>query len=90
MSYRERRLQIDQQLRDAIRIHHDKNFIQPNNETCTKRFPMCILVGMPKCGTRELVDFLNLHPHIETYPSTLKGYEMPYFNFNYKQGDKWL
>ena len=90
MSYRERRIQNDQQLRDAIRIHHDRNFIQPKNETCKKRFPICILVGVYKCGTRELIDFLNLHPHIETYPSTLKDYEMPYFNKKYRLGDKWL
>ena len=90
LSHKERRLHIDQQLRDAIRIHHDGNFIQPKDETCTKRIPICILVGVTKCCTRELVDFLNLHPHIETYPSTLKDYEMPYFNSKYKQGDKWL
>ena len=90
LSYRESRLQNDQQLRDAIRFHHDRNFIQPKNETCTKRFPSCIIIGVFKCGTRELLDFLNLHPHIESYPSTLKGYEMTYFNSKYRLGDKWL
>ena len=90
LSFRDRRRQIDQQLRDAIRIHHERNFIQPRDEACIKRFPICILVGVTKCGTRELIDFLNLHPHIETYPSTLKSYEMPYFATRYKQGDEWL
>ena len=90
LSYIERRIKTEQQLRDTIRIHHDKNFIQPKNETCEKRFPICILIGVNKCGTRELVDFLNLHPHIETYPSTLKKYEMPYFTSKYKEGDVWF
>ena len=83
--------QIDMQLRDAIRIHHETNFIQPENETCTKRFPICILVGVYKCGTREIVDFLRLHPHIEIYPSSaMNNYEMPYFQTMYKKGDAWL
>ena len=88
LSFRDRRHQIDQQLRDAIRIHHERNFIQPKNVACIKRFPICILVGVTKCGTRELIDFLNLHPHIQTYPSTLKSYEMPYSATRYKQGGR--
>ena len=90
LTYRQRRLQIDQQLRNAINIHHERNFIKPQNETCIKRFPTCILIGVYKCGTQELIDFLNLHPHIKTYPSTLKSYEMPYFISKYKLGDEWL
>ena len=90
LTYLKRRKQIDQQLRNAINIHHEKNFIKPKNETCIKRLPICILIGVFKCGTTELIDFLNLHPHIKTYPSTLKNYEMPYFSFKYKMGDEWL
>ena len=55
-----------------------------------KRFPTCFLIGVCKCGTQELIDFLNLHPHIKTYPSTLKNYEMSYFTSKYKLGDEWL
>ena len=74
------------QLLEAIRIHHDRNFIQPVNESCMKRLPSCILVGVSKCGTKELLDFLNLHPNIETYSHG----EMPYFNNKYKLGVEWL
>ena len=82
--------QACQQIRNAIHRHHIKDFIKPENETCVRRFPICIVIGVAKCGTRELVDFLNLHPHIVTSPSTSKSYEMPYFSKNYSKGDNWF
>ena len=33
-------------------------------EQCIRRFPDVILVGVTKSGTRELVDFMNMHPNI--------------------------
>ena len=90
LSQRMKRKEKDQQVRDAIQIYHERNFIKPKNETCTKKFPICILVGVYKCGTHEIVDFLHLHPHIKIYPSVLKAYEMPYFSKSYNKGDDWL
>ena len=46
LSSKGRRASFEQQLRDTIRIHHERNFLQPKYETCTKRFPVCILVGV--------------------------------------------
>ena len=90
LSLNKRRRQTDQRLRDSIQMHHDRHFMQPENETCTKRFPICIVVGVNKCGTQEIVDFLHLHPHIEIYPTILKRYEMPFFNKMYNRGEEWF
>ena len=86
------RFRAEQILRDAVQLHHDKHFAKPINETCEKRVPSCIVIGVQKGGTRELVDFLHLHPHIITYPDALqKGYEMPYFyNTDFHRGEAWL
>ncbi|GAB6028751.1 Heparan sulfate glucosamine 3-O-sulfotransferase [Chamberlinius hualienensis] len=29
-----------------------------------RRLPRCIVIGVRKCGTRALLEFLNLHPHV--------------------------
>ncbi|GIY66876.1 heparan sulfate glucosamine 3-O-sulfotransferase 5 [Caerostris darwini] len=30
-----------------------------------RRLPQCIIIGVRKCGTRALLEFLNLHPSIQ-------------------------
>ena len=84
------RRHIEQILRDSINNRHMKNFIKPQNETCKRQFPLCIVIGVYKSGTRELVDFLQLHPHIQIYPSTNKCYEMKYFSEAYERGEQWF
>lgn len=34
------------------------------NETLSKHLPNCIIVGARKCGTRALLEFLDIHPQI--------------------------
>lgn len=75
-------------LRDSIELYHVHNFVKPNNETCQRRVPSCIIIGVGKCGTREITDFLRLHPHIEIYINQI--YEMPYFLGKYSLGEEWL
>ena len=89
---KEERLHSEQILRDTINNHHTENFITPKNESCKKRLPGCIVIGVYKCGTREIVDFLKLHPHIQIYPESLGIYEMPYFLFPsvYNRGENWF
>ncbi|KAL4229718.1 hypothetical protein ACF0H5_010106 [Mactra antiquata] len=55
---------------------HNHFYKTPKNQTCEKRFPKCILLGVFKCGTRELMDFISVHPNIQikTHP-----YEYEYF-----------
>ena len=74
----------------AIEAIHESNFRRPHQETCKKRFPTCIIIGVHKCGTRELLNFLHLHPHVVFYEK--KSYEMKFFKFNkdYAKGEKWF
>lgn len=62
----------------------DSGYMPPQNEICKKRVPKCIIVGVKKSGTRELIDFMNLHPNIviKTNP-----YELGYFAQNYYQNN---
>ena len=80
--------QIERLLRDSVEIFHAKNFIKPTNETCEKRLPKAILVGVPKCGSRELIDFMHLHPHIQIFHKN--SYEMLYFDRRYNEGVAWF
>ena len=81
--------QAESILRKTIYMHHMKHFVKPPNETCKKRLPACIVVGVAKCGTRELMDFMRLHPHIEIFYGK-RTYEMPYFARSYKKGQAWF
>ena len=79
----------DEILRQSIEVIHQRNFVKPTNETCVKRLPKAIVIGVQKCGTRELVDFMHLHPHIQIYFGA-KNYEMHYFSSQYKNGIEWM
>ena len=82
------RLQTERILQDSIKIFHLKHFIQPQKETCVKRLPTALVIGVQKCGTRELVDFMHLHPHIQIYHKFT--YFMPYFTNMYSKGVEWF
>lgn len=84
------RLEQEQLVRDSIEIFHSMNFIKPRSEICLKRLPSVILIGVAKSGTKEIVDFLRLHPHIQSWHGTQSGYEMKYFDMFYERGSDWL
>ena len=86
---RQRKKLTDDILRQSIEAIHQSNFVKPKNESCIKRLPKVIVIGVHKCGTRELVDFLRLHPHIQIYFGG-KIYEMHYFSSWYKHGVEWF
>lgn len=48
----------------TVRRIHDILYKKPTHEQCHKRLPKCILIGIYKCGTRELYDFMGMHPNI--------------------------
>ena len=75
-------------LRDSIDLFHSKNFIKPPNEVCEKRPPSAIVIGVQKSGTRELMDFMHLHPHIQIYQKN--AYEMKYFSRLYNKDMGWF
>ncbi|CAI9729342.1 heparan sulfate glucosamine 3-O-sulfotransferase 5-like [Octopus vulgaris] len=60
------------------RKNHSGNLLQRN--------PNCIIIGVRKCGTRALLEFLSIHPNIQISKS-----EMHFFNkeHNYKKGLEW-
>lgn len=43
---------------------HTKYFVPPENEECIKRLPGAYIVGVAKSGTRELADFMHMHPGV--------------------------
>ncbi|XP_048250639.1 heparan sulfate glucosamine 3-O-sulfotransferase 5-like [Haliotis rufescens] len=52
----------------TINTHHMYNlniitFLGPARE---RRLPQCIIIGVQKCGTKALLGYLDLHPHVET------------------------
>nr|KAG5702053.1 hypothetical protein BaRGS_032302 [Batillaria attramentaria] len=51
-----------------------------------QRLPSCIIIGVRKCGTRALLEFLNLHPDIVTAED-----EIHFFNDDerYRMGLDW-
>ncbi|CAJ0600907.1 unnamed protein product [Cylicocyclus nassatus] len=49
-----------------------------------KKFPTAIIVGVKKAGTRALLEFLRLNPHIQA-----PGPEVHFFDKNYHKGLDW-
>ena len=65
------------------------NFSEPNRKTHSdylKRLPQCIIIGVRKCGTRALLEFLDLHPEIRSADE-----EQHFFDHNesYVKGLEW-
>lgn len=51
-----------------------------------RRLPQALIIGVRKCGTRALIEMLNLHPHIQK-----NGIEMHFFDDDerYANGLEW-
>jgi [heparan sulfate]-glucosamine 3-sulfotransferase 5 len=62
--------------------------LPPNvsDSSVTQRLPSCVIIGVRKCGTRALLEFLNLHPDVVTVQD-----EMHFFNDDarYRLGLEW-
>jgi hypothetical protein len=41
------------------------------SHTKARRLPQCVIIGARKCGTRALIDMLNLHPQVGRQQATL-------------------
>ncbi len=65
----------DQEGADKIRYKHTK-----------RRLPQCVIIGVRKCGTRALLEFLNMHPGVQAQKR-----EMHFFDDddNYSLGIDW-
>ena len=73
---------------EAINRQHQIDFVKPEGEKCVKRFPTAAIIGVDKCGTRELLEFLHLHPLVEIYFD--KSFEMNYFGRSFSEGKNWF
>ena len=53
-------------------------------ESLAQRLPNALVIGVRKCGTNALINYLNLHPDIVASTE-----EIHYFDENYKRGLEW-
>ncbi|XP_041358950.1 heparan sulfate glucosamine 3-O-sulfotransferase 5-like [Gigantopelta aegis] len=51
-----------------------------------RRLPQCIIIGVRKCGTRALLEFLNLHPRIQAADQEIHFFDN---NTKYHLGLDW-
>ena len=54
---------------------------------CERRLPKCIIIGVAKSGTVELINFLSMHPNIviRNHP----GYMLAFFSKYWDKGTEW-
>ncbi|GAB1599805.1 heparan sulfate glucosamine 3-O-sulfotransferase 1-like [Argonauta hians] len=52
----------------------------------TRHFPHCLIIGASKSGTRAVIEFLNLHPHVVRPINEIHFFDK---NHNYKKGYRW-
>ncbi|KAL4221455.1 Heparan sulfate glucosamine 3-O-sulfotransferase 5 [Mactra antiquata] len=58
---------VDLLHKELLNIHNKLYKKQPNDQ-CNLREPACVVLGVAKSGTQELVDFASLHPNIVLKP----------------------
>lgn len=55
-----------------------------SKSVCVKRLPDCIIIGVQKCGTKALSEFLKTHPNV-----SLDSRQTYFFSQNYDNGLDW-
>ena len=71
----------------AQEIHREtQTLVDIGHGPCTRRLPQCIIIGNYKCGTRELIDFMAMHPRIKILT---KPYELNFFTNLYERELEW-
>lgn len=63
---------------------YTKTTSNPQNEALEQRFPGAIIIGVKKCGTRALLEFLKLNEHVRA-----PGPEVHFFDKNFDKGYDW-
>lgn len=54
---------VDELLKELKKIH-DKLYSKTKNDTCKVQPAGCVIIGVAKSGTQELLNFLSLHPNV--------------------------
>ncbi|GFO02769.1 heparan sulfate glucosamine 3-o-sulfotransferase 5 [Plakobranchus ocellatus] len=64
---------------------YDPNLYSPPfGELPRQRFPQAIMIGSGHCGTRALLDFIQMHPHVVVAHS-----EVHFFDDQFNRGMEW-
>ena len=72
----------------ALAIHNaTRKYVDVGSDLCVQRLPQCIIIGNFKCGTRELIDFMAMHPRIKILYEPM--YELEFFINFYSRGLEW-
>ena len=72
----------------AAAIHNAaRKYVDIGSGQCIQRLPQCIIIGNFKSGTRELIDFMSMHPRIKILSKPV--YEVDFFNKLYAKGLEW-
>ena len=75
-------------INEAENIHKlAQKYVHLDSGPCESRLPQCLIVGNFKCGTRELIDFMSMHPRIKIMRKPV--YEIQFFNKHYAAGLGW-
>ena len=53
-------------------------------DICVKRFPKCVIIGIQKCGTKAVAEFLKIHPNI-----SIDSRQTYFFSQQYNKGLEW-
>ena len=67
---------------DKTSANHSDKIL--SESACVKRLPDCIIIGVQKCGTKALAEFLKVHPNV-----SLDSRQTYYFSQNYDKGLDW-
>ncbi|RUS91978.1 hypothetical protein EGW08_000191 [Elysia chlorotica] len=58
----------------------------PKGEMPRKRFPQALIIGAGKCGTRALIEFLNMHPQVVAAREEIHFFDL---DQNFRRGLAW-
>jgi len=62
----------------------DRQQEMTSSDARTRRLPDVIIIGVKKCGTRALLEFIRAHPHVRA-----TGHEVHFFDRHYDKGLDW-
>ncbi|KAG6439261.1 hypothetical protein O3G_MSEX000625 [Manduca sexta] len=68
----------------GFNLEEDKYMRLKRNSVSVKRLPDALIIGVKKCGTRALLEFLRLHPDVRA-----AGSEVHFFDKFYHKGFEW-
>uniref|UniRef100_A0ABM0MHP1 Heparan sulfate glucosamine 3-O-sulfotransferase 2-like n=1 Tax=Saccoglossus kowalevskii TaxID=10224 RepID=A0ABM0MHP1_SACKO len=58
--------------------------IAANKTNATRKLPQAVIIGVKKCGTRALLEFIRMHPDVRA-----PGPEVHFFDRFYTLGEDW-